>query len=77
MKPLAIGMLVIGMLGVGIGAALLSRPGKIQDRLVTSGDRLVTARFCEFYYDWRATQAGDRGVPAVDLICFDAQEDRP
>jgi hypothetical protein len=49
-------------------AALPHRPtAKIQDRMVTDGDR----RFCGFYYAWRETQTG--GVPAVDRLCFDLQ----
>jgi len=52
-------------------AALHHEPTKIQDRMVTDGDR----RFCGFYYQWRETQAG--GVPAVDRLCSDAQEMMP
>ena len=52
-------------------AALHHEPAKIQDRVVTDGDR----RFCTVYYAWRETQAG--GVPAVDRLCFDAQEMMP
>lgn len=45
---------------------------KIQDRMVTDGDR----RFCAVYYAWRETQAVG-GIPAVDRLCFDAQEMMP
>jgi hypothetical protein len=53
-------------------SALHHEPAKIQDRMVTDGDR----RFCGFYYAWRETQDGG-GPVAIDRLCFDAQEMRP
>jgi hypothetical protein len=63
--------LILGMFVIGVAFSVLSRPAKIQDRMVTDGDR----RFCAVYYAWRETQAG--GVPAIDRLCFDAQEMMP
>jgi len=53
-------------------AAMRHEPAKIQERVVTDGDR----RFCAVYYAWRETQASG-GVPAVDRLCFEAQEMKP
>jgi len=52
-------------------AALHHEPTKIQDRMLIDGDR----RLCGVYYAWRETQVG--GVPAVDRLCFEAQEMKP
>jgi hypothetical protein len=59
--------IIIGMIIIGVAFSVLTRPAKIQDRMVTDGDR----RFCAVYYAWRETQPG--GVPAVDRLCFDLQ----
>jgi hypothetical protein len=61
---------IIFVAGVAL-AAMRHEPAKIQDRMATSDAR----RFCGVYYAWRETQAG--GVPAVDRLCFDAQEMKP
>jgi hypothetical protein len=57
---------------VGVALSTLYRPAKIQDRfpMDTSGP---VHDFCDVYYGWRETQAGG-GVPAVDLLCFNAAE---
>jgi len=46
-------------------------PAKIQDRVVTDGDR----RFCAVYYALAETQAS--GAFRVDRLCFEAQEMKP
>jgi len=47
-------------------------PARIQDRMTTTDGR----RFCPTYYEWRATQTSG-GVPVVDVLCFEVQEETP
>lgn len=59
------------VIAVAFAATLHHEPARIQDRMTTTDGR----RFCGVYYAWRETQPG--GVPAVDRLCFDAQEMMP
>ena len=63
---------IIFVAAVAFAATLHHEPARIQDRMTTTDGR----RFCPTYYGWRSTQTSG-GVPVVDVLCFEVQEETP